>query len=80
MSTTLAKEEFAILPNHIAGSRAVHVTIPVSLAYDFDKMQAVTKTVLGKLGHLGCHSGFDLRFLIEDNFRFNEKGDLLASR
>jgi len=56
--------------------RVVHVTVPVSLAYNLDKMQAVTKTVLGKLGHVGCHSGFDLRFIHENDFKFNEKGEL----
>ena len=57
--------------------RTVHVTVPVSLANNFEKMQSVTKQVLGKLGCGGCHSGFDFRFIHEHEFNFNEKGELL---
>jgi hypothetical protein len=50
----------------------VRVTIPASVAYNFDSITKVTQTVLGKLGCLGCHSGRDIRFIIEDDFRVDE--------
>ena len=54
-------------------SNIVRVTIPASVAYNFDSITKVTQTVLGKLGCPGCHSGRDIRFIIEDNFRVDEK-------
>jgi len=57
---------------------AVRVTVPVSVAFNLEKMQSITKTVLGKLGCGACCSGFDLRFIHENDFRFNEKGELLT--
>lgn len=53
--------------------KAIYVSVPASVAFDFKKMQRVTETVLGKLGCPGCHSGFDIRFDIERRFQFNEK-------
>jgi hypothetical protein len=60
-----------------SSSRQVHVTVPASAAYSLDKMQSISKQVLGKLGCGGCHSGFDIRFLTEMNFRFNEKLEIM---
>ena len=57
----------------VYAARTVHVTVPVTVANNFDKMQKVTKTVLGQLGCSGCHSGFDIRFIQETQFIFNEK-------
>lgn len=57
----------------LASSNVVRVTIPASVAYNFDSISKVTQTVLGKLGCLGCHSGRDIRFIIEDDFRVDEK-------
>jgi hypothetical protein len=40
---------------------------------------AVSNTnILGRLGCLGCHSGIDIRFVVEENFAGDEKseGDL----
>ena len=58
---------------HAPVSNVVRVTIPASVAYNFDSITKVTQTVLGKLGCLGCHSGRDIRFIIEDNFAVDEK-------
>jgi hypothetical protein len=57
----------------VTGSNVVRVTIPASVAYNFDNITKVTQTILGKLGCLGCHSGRDIRFIIEDDFRVDEK-------
>lgn len=54
-------------------ANTVQITVPVSVANDLKKISKVTATVLGRLGCEGCHSGFDLRFINESQFRFNEK-------
>ena len=56
-----------------ASGSVVTVKIPASAAYDFDKMTRVTKTILDKLGCGGCHSGHDIRFLVERNFIVDEQ-------
>jgi serine protease inhibitor ecotin len=63
--------------NLIRSGNTIYVTVPTSVAYDYNKMDRITKTVLGKLGCEGCHSGFDIRFLNESRFRFNEKLELI---
>ncbi|NZA27150.1 hypothetical protein H0E84_12240 [Luteimonas sp. SJ-92] len=50
---------------------AVTVSVPASVANDLGKMNEVTKSILGRLGCEGCHSGFDIRYLIERDFRVN---------
>jgi len=57
----------------LLASNVVRVTIPASVAYNFESITKVTQTILGKLGCLGCHSGRDIRFIIEDDFRVDEK-------
>jgi hypothetical protein len=54
-------------------NRVIHVSVPVSVANDLKQMEKINHTVLGKLGCPGCYSGFDIRYLYEDQFRFNEK-------
>jgi hypothetical protein len=59
--------------------RTVHVTIPASVAYDFEKITKVTKNILGKLGCTACHSGHDIRFIIEDKFHVDEKLNVFSA-
>jgi hypothetical protein len=54
-------------------SNTIEITVPVSVANDLKQISKVTATVLGRLGCEGCHSGYDLRFINESRFRFNEK-------
>ena len=61
------------MDTNISALRVVHVTVPLSVASNLEKMQEVTRTVLGKLGCAPCHSGFALRFNEELSFRFNER-------
>ena len=61
------------LTSQAAAGRVIHVTVPATVAYDFDKITKVTKTILGKLGCAPCHSGFDIRFHLEDIFAADEK-------
>jgi hypothetical protein len=51
----------------------VVVSVPASVANNFDKMTKITQTVLGKLGCGACHSGRDIRFVFEDSFWVDEK-------
>jgi hypothetical protein len=57
----------------VLASNVVRVTIPASVAYNFDQITKVTQTILSKLGCAPCHSGRDIRFIIEDDFRVDEK-------
>jgi hypothetical protein len=49
----------------------VRVNVPMSVAYDLEKMQKVTASVLEKLGCGGCHSGRILDFVHIDEFVVN---------
>jgi len=55
----------------------VHVSVPASASNNLAMMQKITANVLGKLGCLGCHSGFDIRFHNEElNFKADIKGEI----
>ena len=49
-------------------NRPVTVRVPVDVAFDLEKAQAVQREVLGRLGCQGCTSGFDIRFVHETEF------------
>ena len=56
-------------------SKNIYVTVPAETARKAANMAKITKDVLGKLGCLGCHSGYYIRFLIEkeqDLFKYND--------
>jgi hypothetical protein len=63
--------EFTKKPIATGHSKVIHVVVPARVAYDLDSMNKVTKEVLNDLGCPGCHSGFDLRFDFETQFRFD---------
>lgn len=46
---------------HVSGNR-VSVSAPRDYLHDIKKFGRLQEVVLGKLGHLGCTSGFDLRW------------------
>ncbi len=58
--------------------KAVKVSIPAQVAFDLTAMQKVTKDILGRLGCSECHSGFDIRFGLENRFRVDEKLNVVA--
>jgi hypothetical protein len=60
------------------GGRVVRVSVSADLHNNFDAMTRVTKSVLGKLGCEGCHSGFDIRFDVASQFVADEKGTVRA--
>ncbi len=49
----------------------VTIAVPVGVGNDIDKLNKVTREILGRLGCDGCHSGYDFRFVIERDFRVN---------
>lgn len=66
-------------PDSKAAARGgvVRVAIPAGAASNLALMQKITANVLGKLGCLGCHSGYYLRFYFEDlNFKADIKGEI----
>ena len=54
-------------------SPRVTVHITREMAYNFDKMTQITKSVLGKLGCDGCHSGRVIDWVITQEFVTNPK-------
>ena len=55
------------------GSNVVRVTVPTEVYFNLDKIQKVQKEILGRLGHLACYSGWDIRLDLEKNFLVDEK-------
>ena len=51
----------------------VHIDIPPEVAFDIDRMAEITRTIMGRLGCDGCHSGFDLRFNVARRWVFDAK-------
>lgn len=52
----------------IVGSQVVRVAVPLEVHNSLDKMLALQKDILKRLGHLGCCSGFDIRFQVQRQF------------
>ena len=55
----------------------VRVSVPASVAYNFGRMQEVTKEILGRLGCDECHSGYDIRFDVIRDYRVQMAGKKL---
>ena len=56
-----------------AAAQRVNVYVPRDVAYNLEKMTALTRSVLGKLGCDGCHSGRLIDYLIIEDFVVNPK-------
>ncbi len=70
-------EAFATsIPLELTAGRAVRVTVPAKIAFNLDQMQKVTQEVLGRLGCDKCHSGWDIRFKLEEDFFVDERGNV----
>lgn len=50
----------------------VRVTVPASVAYNFEQLTNVTQKILAQLGCAPCHSGRWILYEIEDRFAVNE--------
>jgi hypothetical protein len=63
----------AALAGDLISDNHVRIYITRDVAFDFEKMTKVTKSVLGKLGCDQCHSGRILDFKILEDFVVNPK-------
>ena len=61
------------LPHDPVPDRRVNVYVTRDVAFNLDKMNQVTKTVLGRLGCDQCHSGRLIDFHIIEDFVVNPK-------
>lgn len=50
---------------------SVRIYVSRDIAYDLKKMHTVTANILGRLGCLGCHSGYVLEFQTIAQFAVN---------
>lgn len=66
------------LVSQLSAGRVVRVSVSADLHNNLDGMVQVTRSVLGKLGCPGCHSGFDIRFDVASQFVADEKGNVRA--
>lgn len=53
-----------------AGSRVVTVALPHQ-TFNIEQVAKITANLMKNLGHVACFSGFDIRFVHEDDFRVN---------
>ena len=58
--------------------KIVTVSVSSKMAHNLKEMQGLTAKVLGKLGCVACHSGFDIRFRQEIEFVANDAGEIRA--
>lgn len=54
-------------------SNVVQVTLPAEVYFNLDRFQEAQRLVLGRLGHMACVSGWDIRFDMVRQFALNEK-------
>jgi hypothetical protein len=63
-----------------AANRVVRVSIPADVAGNLDRFHKVQKDILGKLGCLGCCSGWDIRWDQFTDFQVDAKGAIRAGQ
>ena len=51
-------------------ARTITVSLPHQ-TFDLKKVEAITANLMKELGHAGCFSGFDIRFVHDDDYRVN---------
>lgn len=73
MSAVLRPAEVANFKATALSDNHVRIYITRDVAFNLEKMNRVTKNVLGKLGCDECHSGRILDFTIMENFLVNPK-------
>lgn len=54
-------------------NQTVTVTLPREVAFDLRKIQKIQEELLGRLGHPGCYSGWDILFRTEIDYSVNPK-------
>ena len=63
-------------PRRLAATPSIEVVIPAKIAFDFDSLVKVQKSVFDRLGHPGCYSGADIRFILEREFFADVEGTI----
>jgi hypothetical protein len=61
-------------------AKLVTVTLPEGVGNDLKKVLKIQKDLLGRLGHPGCYSGFDILFRQESDWSVDPKTLDLQSR
>jgi hypothetical protein len=58
----------------LSQAKVVRVTVPAKVAVDLDLagIHELERDLFDKLGHPGCYSGFDIRWITEEQFFVNE--------
>jgi len=58
----------------LSKSRVVQVQVPARVAVDLDlkAIHELEADLFDKLGHPGCYSGFDIRWMVEEQFFVDE--------
>lgn len=59
--------------------KAVTVRVDERTFSDLKSMQNITAQTLGRLGCGECHSGFDIRYLLERDFFVNPAGEVIPA-
>jgi hypothetical protein len=73
----MAKKDDVAIGTWPTPERVVRVRVPATVAFDLGSMKKVTASILDRLGHSSCHSGWDIRFDLETNFRVDQKLNII---
>lgn len=68
-----------VMQNGLADKVAT-VQVDAATFGDLDRMQKITAETLGRLGCDGCHSGWDIRFLLARDFRVELDGQVVPAQ
>jgi len=64
-------------PHWVINDKVVTVKVSAAQFNDLGSMNKITAQALGRLGCTECHSGFDIRYLLERDFRVNPAGEVV---
>lgn len=64
-------------PHWVINDKVVTVKVSAAKFNDLGAMNEITAATLGRLGCTECHSGFDIRYLLERDFRVNPRGEVV---
>lgn len=59
-----------------APNRRITVRAPAEIVFNLEKALDIQRQLLGRLGCRGCTSGFDIRFILENEFVVDAAGKL----
>ena len=74
----MPKDTAVPMSNPMPG-RVIHVAVPAKIHNDLASMQKVRASLLGRLGCVGCTSGWDIRFDVIRDFVVDEKLNIQES-